>query len=158
MKLLVPSGSKQSVFRAPKALSATPVMLVVFDGVMTFGGHATTDALIQSNPDLVRRSVRALMKGLIVVKSARADTIATLVKHGSTPDAAAASYDIFSSSLSPTAIVSDADQAFELKLRAHMLGVAEDKVPPPAQFFDFSFVKKAAAELKAEGWKPVIGN
>ena len=125
---------------------------------MTFGGHATTDALIQSNPDLVRRSVRALVKGLTVVKSARADTIATLVKHGSTPDAAAASYDIFSPSLSPTAIVSDDDQAFELKLRAHMLGVGEDKVPPPAQFFDFSFVRKAAAELKEEGWKPKLTN
>ena len=125
---------------------------------MTFGGHATTDALIQSNPDLVRRCVRSLVKGLIVVKSARADTIATLVKYGSTADAAAASYDIFSPSLSPTAIVSDENQAFELKLRAHMLGVSEDKVPPPAQFFDFSFVKTAAAELRAEGWKPKLAN
>jgi len=125
---------------------------------MTFGGHATSDALIQSNPDLVRRTVRALLKGLAVVKTARADTIATLVKHGSTPDAAATGYDIFAPSLSPTAIVSDEDQAFELKLRAHMLGIAEDQVPPAAQFFDFSFVRKAAAELKAEGWKPSLTN
>jgi NitT/TauT family transport system substrate-binding protein len=123
---------------------------------MTFGGHATSDALIASNPDLVRRTMRALLKGLATVKSSRAVTIATLVKHGSTPDAAAASYDIFAPSLSPTAIVSDADQQFELKLRAHMLGISEDKVPPPAQFFDFSFVRKAADELKEEGWTPKI--
>ena len=102
----------------------------------------------------VRRVVRVLVKGLLTVKASRADTIASLVAHGSTPDAAATSYDIFSPTLSPTAIVSDENEAFELKLRAHMLGIAEDKVPPPAQFFDFSFVRKAAAELKAEGWKP----
>lgn len=121
---------------------------------MTFGGYATSDALIASNPDLVRRVVRALFKGLTVVKASRADTIASLAAHGATPDAAATSYDIFSPTLSPTAIVSDENQAFELKLRAHMLGIAEDKVPPPEQFFDFSFVKKAAAELRAAGWQP----
>jgi len=121
---------------------------------MTFGGYATSDALIQSNPDLVRRTVRALFKGLTLAKASRDETIATLVKHGSTEDAAATSYDIFSPTLSPTAIVSDENQAFELKLRAHMLGIAANDVPPPERFFDFSFVKQAAAELKAEGWKP----
>lgn len=124
---------------------------------MTFGGHATSDAFIASNPDLVRRTMRALLKGLALVKSSRAATIATLVKHGSTEDAAAASYDTSAALLSPTAIVSDKDQQFELKLRAHMLGIAEDEVPPPAQFFDFSFVRQAAAELKQENWKPKIG-
>jgi hypothetical protein len=35
-----------------------------------------------------------------------------------------------------------------------MLGVDEKKIPPPHYFFDFSFVKEAAAELKKENWKP----
>jgi ABC-type nitrate/sulfonate/bicarbonate transport system substrate-binding protein len=121
---------------------------------MAFGGFATSDALIASNRDLVRRTVRALMKGLVVVRSSRDVTIASLVKHGASTDAAAENYAIEASTLSATSIVSDEDQAFELKLRANMLGIDESKVPPPANFFDFSFVKEAAAELKAEGWKP----
>jgi len=121
---------------------------------MAFGGFATSDALIASNRDLVRRTVRALMKGLIVVRSSRDVTVASLVKHGSSADAAAENYEIEASTLSATSIVSDEDQAFELKLRASMLGIDESKVPLPSNFFDFSFVKEAAAELKTEGWKP----
>ena len=123
---------------------------------MVFGGYATSDALIKSDPDLVRRTVRALMKGLAVNRESRADTIAALVKHGSSEDAAAKSYDLFAPTLSPTSVVSDEDQAFELKLRARMLGMDPGKVPPSSYFFDFSFVKKAAEELKAEGWKPEL--
>jgi hypothetical protein len=51
-------------------------------------------------------------------------------------------------------VTTDADQAFELKLRADMLGVDDSKIPPPSYFFDFSFVKEASDKLKAEGWKP----
>ena len=121
---------------------------------MVFGGYATSDALIQSNPDLVRRTVRALMKGLAVVRSSRADTVAALVKHGSSEPAAEENYDKFASTMSPTAITSDADQALELRVRAKMLGIDPAKLPPPSSFFDFSFVKAAAAELEKENWKP----
>jgi NitT/TauT family transport system substrate-binding protein len=121
---------------------------------MTFGGFATSDAMIASHRDTVQHVVRALMKGLTVVRSSRDVTIASLVKHGSTPSAAAEDYTINGPILSPTSIVSDADQAFELKLRAEMLGVDATKIPPPDRFFDFSFVKEAAAELKKENWKP----
>lgn len=121
---------------------------------MVFGGYATSDALIQSNPDLVLRTVRALMKGLAVVRTSRADTVAALANHGSDKSAAEENYDRFAMTMSPTAITSDADQALELKVRAKMLGLDPAKLPPPSNFFDFSFVKKAAAELKKENWKP----
>lgn len=121
---------------------------------MTFGGFATSDAFIAAHGDTVRRTVRALMKGLAVVRSSRAETIASLVKHGATEAAAEEDYTVDEPTLSPTSVVSDEDQAFELKLRAHMLGVDPAKIPPPAYFFDFSFVKAAAAELKQENWRP----
>jgi hypothetical protein len=121
---------------------------------MTFGGFATSDAMITGHRDTVEHVVRALMKGLTVVRSSRETTIAALVKHGSTENAANEDYTINAPILSPTSVVSDADQAFELKLRAEMLGVDEKKIPPTGYFFDFSFVKQAAAELKKENWKP----
>ncbi len=121
---------------------------------MVFGGYATSDALIQSNPDLVRRTVRALMKGLMVVRSSRADTVAALVKHGSSQSAAEENVDQFASTMSPTAITSDADQVLELEVRAKMLGIDPKTLPPPSAFFDFSFVKEVTAELKKVNWKP----
>ena len=121
---------------------------------MVFGGYATSDALIASNRDLVHRVVRGLMKGLAVVRSDRASTVASLVKHGASQDAAEQNYTDFADTMSPTAVTSDADQALELKVRAEMLGVDPKTLPTPSAFFDFSFVKEAAAELKKENWKP----
>jgi ABC-type nitrate/sulfonate/bicarbonate transport system substrate-binding protein len=121
---------------------------------MVFGGYATSDALIASNRDLVRRTVRGLMKGLAVVRSDREATVASLVKHGSSQDAAEQNYTDFAMTMSPTAVTTDEDQALELKVRANMLGVDATKIPPPSYFFDFGFVKEAAAELKQENWKP----
>jgi len=121
---------------------------------MVFGGYATSDVMIASHRDVVRRTVRALMKGLIVLRSNRAVSVAALVKHGSSEVAAEENYDQFAASMSPTAITSDADQALELKVRAQMLNLDPATLPPPSHFFDFSFVKEAAAELKKENWKP----
>ena len=121
---------------------------------MVFGGYATSDALIASNKPLVQRTVLALMKGLAVVRSDRASTVASLVKHGASQDAAEQNYTDFAHTMSPTAVTTDADQALELHVRALMLGLDPAKLPPPSNFFDFSFVKEAAAELKKENWKP----
>ncbi len=121
---------------------------------MVFGGYATSDALIKSNRPLVQRTVLALMKGLAVVRSDRAATVASLVKHGASQDAAEQNYTDFAHTMSPTAVTTDADQALELHVRALMLGLDPAKLPPPSNFFDFSFVKEAAAQLKKENWKP----
>ncbi len=90
---------------------------------MVFGGYATSDALIKSNRPLVQRTVLALMKGLAVVRSDRASTVASLVKHGASQDAAEQNYTDFAHTMSPTAVTSDADQALELHVRADMLGI-----------------------------------
>ncbi len=151
---LLDAGDVKDMHEAGKMGKLHLLMDMAKEVRMTFGGFATSDAMISNNRDVVRRTVRGLMKGLVVVRSDRAATIASLVKHGSTETAANADYELNSPSLSPTSVVSDEDQAFELKLRARMLSVDDTKIPPASNFFDFSFVKQAAAELKAENWKP----
>jgi NitT/TauT family transport system substrate-binding protein len=121
---------------------------------MTFGGYATSDAMIANNRDVVRRVMRAMLKGLAVVKTDRESTVAALANHGSTREGAEAGYALFAESISPTGIVPPDNQQFELRVRAEMLSVAPDKIPPASAVFDSSFVEKAAAELKAENWKP----
>lgn len=121
---------------------------------MTYNALATSDALIASNPDLVRRVVRAILKGVRHVKASRADTIATLMHHGQNNEQATGiEYDNVIGSITTTGLVAEPDQAFDVALRADMLDVPKDKVPPASGVFDFRFAEKANAELKAEGWK-----
>jgi hypothetical protein len=39
-------------------------------------------------------------------------------------------------------------------LRADMLSMAASQIPPITAVFDFSWLEKVNAELKAAGWKP----
>ena len=122
---------------------------------MAYNALATSDALIAKNPDLVRRMVRAIIKGVLTVKSSRAETIATLLKHGqSNAEAVGAQYDNLIDSLTPDGTMPNEAQALDIALRSEMLGVPKDKVPPPGGVFDFSFASKAIAELKAAHWQP----
>ncbi len=122
---------------------------------MVYNALATSDALIASNPDLVRRMVRAILKGVRHVRASRADTIATLLKHGqSSARSIGIEYDAIVDSITATGIVAPEDQAFDDGLRADMLDVPKDKVPPISAVFDFHFAEEAAAELQAEHWQP----
>ena len=122
---------------------------------MTYNALGTSDALIAKNPDLVKRMVRAMLKGVLTVKASRAETIATLLKHGqSNAEAIGTEYDNLIDSLTETGTIPKDAQALDVSLRAEMLGVAKDKVPPPSGVFDFSFAEKALAELKAAHWSP----
>jgi len=122
---------------------------------MAYNALGTSDALIAKNPDLVKRMVRAMLKGVLTVKASRAETIAALLKHGqSNADAVGTEYDNLIASLTETGTMPPDAQALDVSLRSEMLGVAKDKVPPPSAVFDFSFAEKALAELQAAHWSP----
>ncbi len=123
---------------------------------MVLSGFATSDALIAKNPDLVRRTMRAIDKSLSQVEgdAAKLTVIDSMAKHGLDRSAAEFSAHEFVPDMLASGSVPVAVQEAELKLRGDMLGVSPDKIPPASVVFDYSFILKAAAELKAEGWKP----
>ena len=122
---------------------------------MAYNALATSDAMIAAHPVLVLRMVRAILKGVREVKASRAGTIAVLLRHGqSNADSVGSEYDALVESLSTTGTMLPQAQAFDLSLRAEMLGIAKDKVPPASFVFDFSFAEKAAASLAQQGWTP----
>jgi NitT/TauT family transport system substrate-binding protein len=126
---------------------------------MTFSGIATSDKVIASRPDVVRRAMRAALKGIALAKLARDATIDSIMKHGNQDrPSAGVDYDATAPELTDTGTMPDEDQAFELKLRGELLGVPPEKIAKIGDVFDFSFVRKAAAELKAENWKPKTGS
>src|SRR5262249_1997338 len=125
---------------------------------MAYNALATSDALIAEKPDLVRRMVRAILKGVRHVKASRADTVATLLRHGLSDGAALATeYDILIGSITDTGTMPKDAQALDIALRADMLGVAKDKVPPPEGVFDFRFAEEAGKALDAAQWRPKLG-
>jgi NitT/TauT family transport system substrate-binding protein len=121
---------------------------------MALSGFATSDALIASKPDLVRRTMRAIYKGISQVKATPSAAADSMVKHGLDKSAADYSAKEFVPRMLATGTIPRDLQESELVLRADMLSVPKEKIPAPATVFDFSFVEKAAVELKKEGWKP----
>jgi ABC-type nitrate/sulfonate/bicarbonate transport system substrate-binding protein len=43
----------------------------------------------------------------------------------------------------------------EMALRAELLGLAPDKIPPAEKVYDFSLVQQVDRALQTAGWKPV---
>jgi len=122
---------------------------------MAYNALAASDALIAEKPDLVRRMVRAILKGVRHVKASRGDTIATLLRHGlNDGEAIGLEYDIIAPSLTDNGTMPQDAQALDLALRADMLGLAKDRVPPPATVFDFRFANAASTSLDQAGWQP----
>jgi NitT/TauT family transport system substrate-binding protein len=125
---------------------------------MVFSGLAANDALIAKNPGLVQRMLRAFLKGMHHTQASKEDSVAAMVAHGA-GDAkkAGAQWDSSAGLLSSTGRTTPADETFELQLRGDLLSVPRDQIKKPEAVFDFRFVEKASAELKAENWKPKIG-
>jgi ABC-type nitrate/sulfonate/bicarbonate transport system substrate-binding protein len=123
---------------------------------MVLSGFATSDALIAKNPGLVQRTMRAIYKGLATVKARPQAAIDAMVKHGLDKGAAEFSAREFVPGMLASGSVPRELQVNELRLRGEMLGLPPDKIPPPEQVFDYSFILKAAEQLKGEGWKPKL--
>lgn len=121
---------------------------------LVFGGVATSDALIKSSPDLVRRFMRAMVKGYTHAKTIREDTVQIVMRYGSNREAAEKDYDNNIGVLSNTGLIPEDTQLNELRVRGEVIGIARDKLPTIRDIFDFSFVQAATTSLAAEGWKP----
>jgi len=124
---------------------------------MVFSGLAARDAVIAEKPDLVRRVLRGILKGMAHTKAARADAVAAMVAHGaSDKKQAAAQYDASVGLLDSTGTTSLQNENVELELRGALLGIPPAELKKSADVFDFSFVQEAAAALKAANWQPRI--
>jgi ABC-type nitrate/sulfonate/bicarbonate transport system substrate-binding protein len=102
---------------------------------------------------VVARFVRATRKGMIYARDNRDGAIDVFVKQmKAQPDAAAKGYDELRKVMAQDGTISAEAQTNELALRADMLSMPADKIPPIAAVFDFSWLDKVNAELKT--WKP----
>ena len=122
---------------------------------MPYNGVATSDALIKKNPGLVLRFMRATMKGLRFMTAYRDKSVDNIMKYNKQGrHAIEVDYDDVTRTLTKDGAVPDSVLKGEVDTRAELVKLPKDKIPPLDTLFDYSFVKKAASELDAKGWKP----
>ncbi|HEY1270047.1 MAG TPA: ABC transporter substrate-binding protein [Candidatus Binatia bacterium] len=118
----------------------------VFKGV-PFSAMLTTAKIIQEEPDLVERTVRAVVKAMLFLRQNREGGIEMVMKHGQVDrDIATALYDLSRDAFVPALTADGIMKRAELEIAT----LKERPNFDPKQFMDDRFLKKA---LAAEGQK-----
>lgn len=108
---------------------------------MPASGLFTSDRLLKENPQMVKRTLRALIKANRFIADNRQETIAVMLKWlPQAPDVAARSYDLELKSITPDGQMTDA----EMESLIDRLG---EKKRPLDEVRDFSPVRQAIKEL-----------
>jgi NitT/TauT family transport system substrate-binding protein len=116
-------------------------------------GLTTSDRVLAERPAMVKRMVRALIKGIQFMKAHKADTVPIMVEFLEIPaDESSELWDLTMDAFSPQGYVSDET----LQRSVDVLGVAMELKEPPTvgQIFDLRLAREAYAELQREGWRP----
>jgi ABC-type nitrate/sulfonate/bicarbonate transport system substrate-binding protein len=115
----------------------------VFKGV-PFSAMLTTAKIIQEEPDLVQRTVTAVVKAMVFIRQNRDGGIDLVMKHGKVDKETAASlYDLSRDAFIPALSAEGIMQRAELEIAT----LKERPNFDPKQFMDDRFLKKAQASL-----------
>lgn len=119
-------------------------------------GLATTDDMLARHRDTVKKMLRAVWKGTIHFQMHREDAVVSQQKRlpNATRENIERDIEAALEDLDTDGVISMETGARELAVRADLLEMQPDKVPPPEKVYDFSLIREVTAELAASGWKP----
>jgi len=110
-----------------------------------FTGLAATGKLIRENPQLTKRMVRAIVRGVIHTRDYPEDAVQAMVKHlRMERDGAADAYQLIRAALNPVPTV----QGVELMAQWQAIAMGVKPKKKAAEYMDLSFVNEVMAELK----------
>lgn len=119
----------------------------------SWGTVATNDQFIKEKPKLMHGFMRALLKALRLVKQNREVAMDTMMKFSElNRDLAARTYDGMIGTFTTNGVVDEETQKNDLDIVREVVKAAKEV--PIERAYDFSFAKKADAELTQAGWKP----
>jgi NitT/TauT family transport system substrate-binding protein len=128
------------------------VSFIASDIIQLQGAIVTREALLNTQPDVVEKFLRATIKGIIYYSTNRSGAIQILARNVKTQESLAAKiYDLVKPALTPESILSD---DLEKRVMTPLWERVAKRDPSTARFFDFALARKINGELKAEGWKP----
>jgi NitT/TauT family transport system substrate-binding protein len=165
-RAVIQSGTLPAVVIAKEdvdALAGTPALkrghLIVntFNTIrMPYTGAAVSAKFLAENPDIIKRYLIGTMKGLRFMRTFRAQTNKILKDAGSNLDAhdLDVNYTDVLETLTATGEEPKENLRKDMEVRASLLNIAADKVPPVSKVYDYHLLNEANAELDKKGWKP----
>ncbi|HEY4135364.1 MAG TPA: ABC transporter substrate-binding protein [Alphaproteobacteria bacterium] len=130
----------------------------MYDDVrMPLTSLAVSDAVIQRDRGLVKRFVRASLKGFRYAAAFKEQTIDIVAKYGDggrSRDVVASDYDDVLASKSEDGTVPLSAMRTEIAVRGQIMQLAPDKLPKVEKIFDLGMAEEANKELASGGWKP----
>lgn len=141
-------------FKADEAGFRELVAFPKQDLVELQGSILLRDALLQSEPALVERFIRASYRGFLYIKENRAGTIAILSRYLQVDETLGArAYDqVVRPAMTQDGTISQEMQGKAVEHVLKRLGLKE--APTLTKIFDFSLTRKVIAEIQSKGWRP----
>lgn len=122
---------------------------------MLYTGLATSEALLVKRPDLVRRFIRATVKGREFLKRHKTQSLALGKKYDRSPDdVRSADYEATMEMMTADGTEDLATQRSDIEIGRRALGIQKDV--PPEQVFDFRLVREVYMELRETGWERAL--
>jgi NitT/TauT family transport system substrate-binding protein len=120
-------------------------------------GTAVRTSDIVKNRDRVKRFLRAVTKGMAYAVAYREETIDIVMTYnkGADRESMAATYGETLAGKTEDGAITDKLQRQEADVRAELVNLPKDKIPPLEKIYDFSIARDASRELQREGWKPI---
>jgi ABC-type nitrate/sulfonate/bicarbonate transport system substrate-binding protein len=123
---------------------------------MPYAGLAMSEKTLYGDPVLAKKILRAVIKGFRYMKAFKPQTLAILEQTHQTTDVRAVEkgYDLAVKAFTRDYTVGDAEILPDLTVRAGLLDIPKDKIPPVSKIYDFTLAHQINAELDASHWKP----
>ena len=120
------------------------------------GGGVVSEKLLAENRPLVKRFLRAAIKGRRRADAFPDDVVTATRKRNAvqTPAEIRAAMESTRDLATKDGTISLDLQKQEIANRSEVLGIPSEKRRDPATMFDFSLLREVNAELDKEGWKP----
>jgi len=113
----------------------------------------TREDLLQSNPALVERFVRAQVKGLLYMRNSRDHTVSSLARALKVKeDTVSGGFDELRPALTEDGTISQDEQQKALEYLVNPATLKE--APRLEKIYDFAIARKVFQELQGRGWKP----
>jgi NitT/TauT family transport system substrate-binding protein len=155
--LIIPT-SELAPLRDNPALKRGHLVVNMYDTIrIPYTGVATSAALLRSQPAAVTGFLRATAKGMRYMRAFKGATLDLLQRRRLDLDRRAldADYDDTIATATSDGTAPDALVVTDIAVRAKLLALAPDQVPPPDQVYAYGPLRQVNEALDASGWKPV---
>lgn len=123
---------------------------------LPYTGAAVSDKLLKSNPTMIEGFLRATIKGVRYALTFEPETVAILQRHnpGADPNVLLKAYRETVPTMTRVGRVSDDLIRSDLRVRAIILNMDPNRIPPIDDIYDYRLAEKVTADMDNSGWQP----